>query len=167
MKANVVCLPRQKQSIVNRSSVLPRRNHHITHGISPPHPWRQTFSECAIGKYVFSPGGQTCSTTVGPEANPRRSPRIFAPMFHERGLWLIEHSTKNLEAFDYQGVLAKDSYWRWPERNQASHASRRVTVISDNESGHSTMHFEISGDGGGDSPVRPTGNSQVRGPHES
>ena len=35
------------------------------------------------------------------------------------GLQLVELAAGNFELSAYQGLLLKDSYWRWPQRNLA------------------------------------------------
>ncbi len=48
----------------------------------------------------------------------------------KRGLKLRERPAQNLERLDDQDFLVKDSYWRWPERNQAGNAiALFVTVL--------------------------------------
>jgi len=43
----------------------------------------------------------------------------LVPLLHKRGFQLIELPAGNFELVAYKGLLIKDSYWRWPERNQA------------------------------------------------
>ena len=44
------------------------------------------------------------------------------PLLQKCGLQLRELSAGNFEAPAYPGLLVKDSYWRWPERNLAGNA---------------------------------------------
>jgi hypothetical protein len=44
------------------------------------------------------------------------------PLLHRRGLVLREREAANYEIVDYPGLLVKDSYWRWPERNLSGNA---------------------------------------------
>jgi hypothetical protein len=44
------------------------------------------------------------------------------PLLQQRGLQLIERPADNFEQAPYKGLLLKDSYWRWPERNLAGNA---------------------------------------------
>ena len=44
------------------------------------------------------------------------------PLLQKRGLQLIERSAGNFELALYSGLLVKESYWRWPERNLAGNA---------------------------------------------
>jgi hypothetical protein len=37
-------------------------------------------------------------------------------------LELIERAAHNFELERYPGLIIKDSYWRWPERNMAGNA---------------------------------------------
>jgi hypothetical protein len=46
----------------------------------------------------------------------------LVPLLQKRGLQLIERPAGNFELADYRGLLVKDGYWRWPERNLAGNA---------------------------------------------
>jgi hypothetical protein len=46
----------------------------------------------------------------------------LAPLLQRRGLQLSELPAGNFELAAYKGLLIKDSYWRWPERNLAGNA---------------------------------------------
>ena len=46
----------------------------------------------------------------------------LAPLLQRRGLQLVERPADNFELAAYKGLLLKDSYWRWPERNLAGNA---------------------------------------------
>jgi hypothetical protein len=48
-------------------------------------------------------------------ANPGARLAPLAPPLQRRGLQLIELAA-------YKGLLVKDSYWRWPQRNLAGNA---------------------------------------------
>jgi hypothetical protein len=41
----------------------------------------------------------------------------LAPLLQRQGRQLIELPAGNFELAAYPGLLLKDSYWRWPERN--------------------------------------------------
>ena len=41
----------------------------------------------------------------------------IAPYLEKRGLHLIENSADNHAVREYPGLIIKDGYWRWPERN--------------------------------------------------
>ena len=43
-------------------------------------------------------------------------------LLQRRGLQLVELPAGNFELAAYPGLLVKDSYWRWPERNLAGNA---------------------------------------------
>jgi hypothetical protein len=43
-------------------------------------------------------------------------------LLQKRGLQLLERPAGNFELADYRGLLVKDSYCRWPERNLAGNA---------------------------------------------
>jgi hypothetical protein len=67
---------------------------------------------------------------AGPLQAPRwtreqiRAARLapLVPLLHKRGLQLIPRPADNFELAAYKGLLVKDSYWRWPERNLAGNA---------------------------------------------
>ena len=73
-------------------------------------------------------------TATTPSPNPARSQRWsreqiraarmapLAPLLQRRGLPLIERPADNFELATHPGLLIKDSYWRWPQRNQAGNA---------------------------------------------
>jgi hypothetical protein len=44
------------------------------------------------------------------------------PLLQKRGLQLIEKEAGNFELSAFPGLLVKESYWRWPERNLAGNA---------------------------------------------
>jgi hypothetical protein len=44
------------------------------------------------------------------------------PILQRRGLKLREYDAGNYEAADYPGLIVKDSYWRWPQRDLAGNA---------------------------------------------
>ena len=46
----------------------------------------------------------------------------LVPLLQKRGLALIELPAGNFELATHKGLLIKDSYWRWPERNLAGNA---------------------------------------------
>ena len=46
----------------------------------------------------------------------------LASLFQMRGLQLLERQAGNLSLPAYPGLIVKDSYWRWPERNLAGNA---------------------------------------------
>jgi hypothetical protein len=43
-------------------------------------------------------------------------------LLQKRGLQLIELQAGNFALLAYPGLLVKDSYWRWPQRNLAGNA---------------------------------------------
>jgi len=53
-----------------------------------------------------------------------RAARIMplVPLLQKRGLQLIELPAGNFELAAYPGLLVKDSYWRWPQRDWAGNA---------------------------------------------
>ncbi|MGH7867984.1 MAG: hypothetical protein ACREP9_10250 [Candidatus Dormibacteraceae bacterium] len=46
----------------------------------------------------------------------------LVPLLQKRGLQLRELPAGNFELSAFPGLLLKDSYWRWPERNLAGNA---------------------------------------------
>ena len=73
-------------------------------------------------------------TATNRSTNPGHSPRWtreqiraarmapLAPLLQKRGLQLLELSAGNFELIAFKGLLLKESYWRWPERNLAGNA---------------------------------------------
>lgn len=69
-------------------------------------------------------------TPLGRPQGPRwtrdqiRAARLapLVPLLQKRGLQLIQRPAGNFELTDYRGLLVKDGYWRWPERNLAGNA---------------------------------------------
>ena len=41
------------------------------------------------------------------------------PLLIKRQFALVEHAAGNFELAAYPGLIVKDSYWRWPQRNLA------------------------------------------------
>ena len=70
------------------------------------------------------------SPKTSPGAAPRwtreqiRAARVtpLVPLLQQRSLPLREHDADNFELTTHPGLLLKDSYWRWPERNLAGNA---------------------------------------------
>jgi hypothetical protein len=46
----------------------------------------------------------------------------LAPLLRQRGLVLIAREAGNFILPAHPGVIVKDSYWRWPQRNLAGNA---------------------------------------------
>ena len=46
----------------------------------------------------------------------------LVPLLQKQGWALIELPAGNFELATHKGLLIKDSYWRWPERNLAGNA---------------------------------------------
>jgi hypothetical protein len=44
------------------------------------------------------------------------------PLLQKRELPLLERAAGNFELTAYPGLILKDSYWRWPQRNLAGNA---------------------------------------------
>lgn len=47
---------------------------------------------------------------------------LLLPLLEKRGLQLVELGGGNFQLSAYPGLVVKDSYWRWPERNLAGNA---------------------------------------------
>ncbi len=60
-----------------------------------------------------------------------RSARLapLVPLLQRRGLILVERDAGNYELPAHPGLLLKDSYWRWPERNLAGNAIDFFTQV--------------------------------------
>ena len=43
----------------------------------------------------------------------------LVPLLRQRGFQLTELPAANFELVAYKGLLIKDSYWRWPQRQLA------------------------------------------------
>ena len=46
----------------------------------------------------------------------------LVPRLQQRGLQLVEQEAGNFLLPAYPGLIVKDSYWRWPERDRAGNA---------------------------------------------
>ena len=46
----------------------------------------------------------------------------LVPLLEQRGLQLIAREAGNVILPAFPGLIVKDSYWRWPERNLAGNA---------------------------------------------
>jgi hypothetical protein len=46
----------------------------------------------------------------------------LVPLLQKRGLPLVQREAGNYELPAYPGLIVKDSYWRWPERDLAGNA---------------------------------------------
>jgi hypothetical protein len=46
----------------------------------------------------------------------------LVPLLQKCGLQLVEREAGNYRLTAYPGLIVKDSYWRWPERNLAGNA---------------------------------------------
>lgn len=44
------------------------------------------------------------------------------PLLQKRGLQLIEREGGNFQLSAFPGLIVKESYWRWPERDRAGNA---------------------------------------------
>ena len=63
----------------------------------------------------------------------------LAPLLQKRGLQLIQREAGNFSLPAYPGLILKDSYWRWPERNLAGNAIDFFTRVL-GLSFHDAMH---------------------------
>jgi hypothetical protein len=46
----------------------------------------------------------------------------IVPILQRRGLQLRQREAGNYDVADYPGLIVKDSYWRWPQRELAGNA---------------------------------------------
>ena len=46
----------------------------------------------------------------------------IVPLLQRRGLQLRERDAGNYDVDEYPGLIVKDGYWRWPERDLAGNA---------------------------------------------
>jgi hypothetical protein len=77
------------------------------------------------------PGQRLASAQTTPPSNPARWTReqiraarvvLLAPLLLKRGLQLIPREAGNFILPDFPGLIIKDSYWRWPDRDLAGNA---------------------------------------------
>jgi len=69
----------------------------------------------------------TTHSLDGPQQGPRwsreqiRAARLapLLPLLQKRGLQLLEHGAGNFLLPAFPGLIVKDSYWRWPQRDRA------------------------------------------------
>jgi len=47
---------------------------------------------------------------------------LLVPLLQKRGLELVQREAGNFVLPAHPGLIVKDSYWRWPERNLAGNA---------------------------------------------
>ena len=75
---------------------------------------------------------------MSPESQPTRPPQTqpswtreqiraarkvdLALLLEARGHLMIEQGGGNCRVPDFPGLIVKESYWRWPERNQSGNA---------------------------------------------
>lgn len=53
----------------------------------------------------------------------------LVPVLEKRGLALVETGGGNFEVRAYPGLIVKDCYWRWPERELAGNAIDFCTQV--------------------------------------
>jgi len=53
----------------------------------------------------------------------------LAPLLEQRGLVLIESGCGNFLVREYPGLIVKDGYWRWPERDLQGNAIDFCTQV--------------------------------------
>lgn len=54
---------------------------------------------------------------------------LLVPLVEKRGLHLVETGGDNFAVREYPGLVVKDCYWRWPERDLAGNAIDFCTQI--------------------------------------
>jgi hypothetical protein len=55
--------------------------------------------------------------------------RPLVPLLLRRKLTLIEHGGGNFAVTEYPGLIVKDSYWRWPERDLSGNTIDLFTKV--------------------------------------
>lgn len=60
-----------------------------------------------------------------------RSARLvpLPPVLQQRGFALIEREAQNFHLPAFPGLIVKDSYWRWPERDLSGNSIDFFTAI--------------------------------------
>jgi len=53
----------------------------------------------------------------------------LVPLLQRRGLQLLERDAGNYELSTHPGVILKDSYWRWPQRDLAGNTIDLFTQV--------------------------------------
>ena len=53
----------------------------------------------------------------------------LAPLLQKQGLEIVAREAGNFTLPAFAGLIVKDSYWRWPERDQAGNAIDFFTVV--------------------------------------
>jgi hypothetical protein len=53
----------------------------------------------------------------------------LVPLLQRRGLQLLERDAGNYELSTHPGLILKDSYWRWPQRDLAGNAIDLFTQV--------------------------------------
>lgn len=69
---------------------------------------------------MINPSPKTHRWTRQQIRNARLAP--LAGLLQKRGLQLVAREAGNFILPAYPGLIVKDSYWRWPERNLAGNA---------------------------------------------
>jgi len=54
---------------------------------------------------------------------------LLVPLLEQRGLHLVETGGGNFAVTAFPGLMVKDSYWRWPERDRQGNAIDFCTQI--------------------------------------
>ena len=82
-----------------------------------------------MSKKCVTPTGEKIMTTPSPNRTRWSREQIRAarlaplvPLLEKRGLQLVEREAGNFSLPAYPGLIVKDSYWRWPQRNLAGNA---------------------------------------------
>ena len=78
----------------------------------------------------------------------------LAPRLEKRGLVLRDRGGGNMEVMQYQGLLLKASYWRWPDRELAGNAIDFYMKVL-GVSFHEAMRELTAGCGGNAQKNRP------------
>jgi hypothetical protein len=54
---------------------------------------------------------------------------LLVPLVEKRGLHLVETGGGNFAVRQYAGLIVKDGYWRWPDRDLAGNAIDFCTQV--------------------------------------
>jgi hypothetical protein len=86
---------------------------------------------------VINPSPKASQNRRPPGPAPRwtreqiRAARLapLVPLLQKRGLQLVERDAGNYELSAHPGLILKDSYWRWPQRDLAGNTIDLFTAV--------------------------------------
>ncbi len=68
---------------------------------------------------MTTPSSNVASTRWTPEQIRAARQAALVPLLQKRRLQLIEREAGNFELPAFPGLVIKNSYWRWPQRDRA------------------------------------------------